>query len=90
MPDEVKTFDAVNPDKKFVKQVLWQAFDGGMRHGAIGIYAEAWCLRDFELKDYRALEKFMLDDGLISEWIEDGIFSLTEKGRRIANGEEYE
>lgn len=80
------TFDPQNPDKKLVRQVLYQAFSsGGLRE----IYAEAWCLRDMELADWAKLRQHMLDNALISESGEDEYFRMTSKGESVLGGEDY-
>lgn len=67
-------------NKKLVKQVLYQAFESGTKNGAVDIYADAWCLSDMGLDDWRKLEKDMLDEGLIYEAM-PGHYAMTEKGR---------
>lgn len=81
------TFDAANPDKKLVRQVIHQAF-GSDDFGVKDIYADAWCLIEMELAGYRALEKHMVDNGLIQEPCPDR-WQLTDKGRDVLNGRDY-
>ena len=79
-------FDLLNPDKKLVRQVLHQAFSsGGLRE----VYADAWCLSEMELSDWRNLRQHMLDNGLMEESGEDEYFRMTDKGQDVLGGEDY-
>lgn len=73
-------FDPEQPNEKFVAQVLYQAFDGGSGRGPKDIYAEAWCLADMPVAEYRKLEAYLIAEGLIEESGEPGYFKITRKG----------
>lgn len=88
MAKEKCTFDPQNPDKKLVRMVLHQAFDGGAG-GLKEIYAAAWCLGNMEVDDWRKLKKHMLDNELIEESGEDEYFRMTDKGQDVLSGEDY-
>lgn len=78
------TFNPLKPDKKFVRQVLWQAFtwnDGKLKE----IYSEARCLQDMDLENWEKLKKYLIDEKLVEESMEEEYFYLTQKGSDLFN-----
>jgi len=82
--------------KKFVKQVLYQAFSRNFNHPIYGkrigrgvennpvdIYADALCLRGTSIEDYEALLAHLIEKKLIEESLEKDYYKITRLGQSV-------